>query len=168
MSQPVLAISLFFHLLATVFWIGGLVILTVLVWPETRRILEGSPGLYKLLSRLRTRFMPISNMALGVLIVTGLFQMTADPNYDGMLQFDNTWSQVMFAKHLVIAGMVISGLLLQYAVVPELERVSLLVQAGKGDPASWARLRRREIQLTWLNVGLGVLVLGFSAWAASI
>jgi uncharacterized membrane protein len=34
MSQPILAISLFFHLLATVFWIGGLVTLTVLVWPE--------------------------------------------------------------------------------------------------------------------------------------
>lgn len=168
MSQPVLAISLFFHLLATVFWIGGLVILTVLVWPETRRILEESPALYKLLNRLRSRFMPISNMALGVLIVTGLFQMTADPNYDGVLQFDNIWSQVMLVKHLTIVGMVVSGLLLQYAVSPALERVSLLVQAGKGSTADWARLRRREILLTRVNVGLGLLVLGFSAWATSI
>lgn len=168
MSQPILAISLFFHLLATVFWIGGLVILTVLVWPESRRVLEGTPGIYQMLRRLRGRFMPISNMALGVLIVTGLFQMTADPNYDGVLQFDNIWSQVMLGKHLTILVMVIAGLSLQYLVAPELERVSLLLLAGKGDRETWTRLRRREVRLTWLNVGLGMLVLMFSAWATSI
>jgi uncharacterized membrane protein len=131
-------------------------------------MLEGVPVLYGMLSRLRNRFMPISNLALVVLVVTGLFQMTADPNYDGVLQFDNIWSQVMLAKHLVIIGMIVCGLLLQYAVAPALERASLLAQAGKGDADQWRKLRRREVQLTWVNVGLGLLVLMFSAWATSI
>lgn len=168
MSQSLLAVSLFFHLLATVVWVGGLLVITVLVWPAARRVLQDTPPLYTFLARLRSRFFPISNLALGVLIVTGLSQMTADPNYDGLLLFDNTWSQVMLAKHIVIAGMVLAGVMLQYIVAPALERATLLAERGKGDPVAYARLRRRETVLTWVNVGLGVLVLAFSAWAGSI
>jgi uncharacterized membrane protein len=154
--------------MSTVVWIGGLVILSILVFPEARRALENQPALYTLLTGLRKRFAPMSNLALAVLIVTGLTQMSLDPNYDGVLQITNTWSVVMLLKHLTIGGMVLCGLVLQYGVVPALERVSLLVERGKGDPAEWARLRRREVQLTWVNVILGVGVLVFSAWAGSL
>jgi hypothetical protein len=155
-------------MVATVVWVGGLVILALLVWPETRRILASSPALYALLTRLRKRFFPLANLSLAVLIVTGLFQMTADPNYEGMLTFDNEWSRAMLFKHIAFVGMVVCGLLLQFGVVPALERASLLAERGRGDPAEWERLRRREVRLTWLNVGLGVLVLAFTAWATAL
>ncbi|MCS7070690.1 MAG: CopD family protein [Anaerolinea sp.] len=168
MSQSLLAVSLFFHFLATVVWIGGIITLAVLVWPEARRVLQEHPPLYAFLSRLRRRFFPVSNFALVVLIVTGLSQMTADPNYTGVLELDNEWSRVMLLKHLAIAGMAISGLILQYGVIPALETATLLAERGKGDPAVYARLRRREVRLTWINVVLGIAVLGFSAWAGSL
>ncbi|MBZ0301428.1 MAG: CopD family protein [Anaerolineae bacterium] len=168
MSQSILAVSLFFHLIATVVWIGGLVILTVLVWPETRRILAENPGVYSLLTRLRRRFLPLTNLSLAVLIVTGLFQMTADPNYEGVLQFGNDWSRAILLKHLAVGGMVICGVALQFWVAPALERASLLVERQKGDPDEWARLHRLEVRLTWINVALGVLVLGFTAWATAL
>jgi uncharacterized membrane protein len=164
----ILAISFFFHLIATVVWIGGLVIMTVLVWPEMRRSLENNPALFSLLTRLRRRFVPLSNFSLVVLVVTGLAQMTANPNYDGMLVIDNDWSRAMLLKHLSIAGMVVCGLVLQYGVAPALERASLLAERGKGDASEWERLRRREVRLTWLNVLLGVAVLAFTAWATAI
>jgi uncharacterized membrane protein len=167
-SQSSLAISLFFHLLATVVWIGGLVILTVLVWPESRRVLAENPALYTFLTRLRKRFMPLTHLSLAVLLVTGLFQMTADPNYEGVLQFTNEWSQVILLKHLALGGMVICGVALQFWVVPALERVSLLRERNRGDAQEWTRLRRYEVRLTWINVILGVLVLGFTAWATAI
>lgn len=167
--QPLyLALSYFAHLIATVVWIGGLVILTVLVWPETKRVLEDSPALYRLLSRLRQRFVPLSNFSLVVLVLTGFVQMSADVNYDGVLKFDNDWSRVLLAKHIAIIGMVICGLLLQYTVSPALERASMLRERGKGDSGEWEQLRRREVRLTWLNLLLGVAVLGFTAWATAI
>ncbi len=168
MSQSTLVISLFFHLVATVIWIGGLVVLTLLVWPETRRILAENPGVYSLLTRLRKRFLPLTNLSLAVLIVTGLFQMTADPNYEGVLQFANEWSRAMLLKHIAVGGMVVCGAGLQFWVAPALERTSLLAERSKGDPAEWARLHRLEVRLTWLNVFLGVLVLAFTAWATAI
>lgn len=168
MSPSLLAVSYFFHLVATVVWIGGLVILVLLVWPEARRILSEQPALYGLLSRLRKRFYPLSNFSLVVLLATGMIQMPADEHYDGLLQFDNEWSRVILLKHLAFAGMVICGLVLQYGVAPALERASLLAERGKGDPAEWGRLRQREIRLTWINVVLGVLVLAFTAWATAL
>jgi uncharacterized membrane protein len=168
LSPLLLAISLFFHLLATVIWIGGLVIMTILVWPEMRRVLEPNAPLYQLLTRLRRRFGPLSNFSLVVLVLTGLSQMTANPNYDGFLQIDNDWSRAMLLKHLAIVGMVICGVVLQYGVTPALERASLLLERGKGDAVEWERLRRREIRLTWVNVILGIAVLGFTAWATAL
>ncbi len=168
MPLSTLALSYFFHLVATVFWIGGLALLVILVWPETRRALEGSPALYQLLTRMRRRFLPLSNLSLAVLIVTGLIQMTGDPNYEGVLQFANEWSRVILLKHIAIAGMVICGLVLQLWVAPALERAALLAEHGKDNPAEWSRLHRAEVRLTWINLGLGVLVLAFTAWATAL
>jgi uncharacterized membrane protein len=167
-DSTIFAISLFFHLLATAIWVGGLLITTMLVWPEMRRVLETNTALYTLLSRLRKKFTPMSNLALAVLITTGLIQMSLDPNYDGFMTFDNTWSRVMLMKHIVIIVMVIVGLVLQNAVFPALERTTLLIERQKADEAAYEALRRREIRLTWLNVILGVCVLGLSAWAGSL
>jgi uncharacterized membrane protein len=171
MSSETLALSLFVHLSATALWIGGLFITMILVWPSVRRSLEDSPALYRLLSRLRQRFYPISNLCLAALIVTGLFQMTASPNYDGFLNFDNTWSKIMLAKHILIGFMALTGLLLQYAVAPALERQSLLLEKGKGGESTsqqFAQSRQREIWLTWLNALLGLAVLAMSAALGAI
>lgn len=167
-QNTILAISLFFHLVATAVWIGGLIVTTLLVWPEVRQTLQNTPALNTLLQRLRKRFTPFSNLSLAVLIVTGMFQMSLNENYNGMLDLSNQWSMVIFLKHIVIVLMVISGVALQYGVFPALERTSLLIEHNKGDVSEWERLRRREVRLTWLNAGLGILVLGFSAWAGSL
>ena len=55
MSQSLLALSLFFHISATVLWIGGLLLTVLLVWPEVQRTLADQPKLYAMLSRWRTR-----------------------------------------------------------------------------------------------------------------
>lgn len=168
MSPSVLAISYFFHLIATIVWIGGLVVLTIMVLPEARRVLGANPAFYTLLSRLRRRFFPLTNLSLAVLVVTGLIQMSGDSHYDGVLQFTNDWTRVILLKHIAVLGMFVCGLAIQYFVAPELERATLLVERQKGDPAELERLRRREARLTWVNVGLGVLVLGFTAWATAL
>jgi uncharacterized membrane protein len=167
-TNTILALSYFFHLIATVVWVGGLVILGVLVWPEARRALAEKPELYRFLARLRSRFMPLTHFSLVVLVVTGLFQMTGDTNYDGMLQFTNEWTRVILLKHVAVGGMLICGLALQFGVMPALERASLLAERGKDNPEEWERLRRREARLTWINIGLGALVLAFTAWATAL
>lgn len=167
-QSTILAISLFFHLLATAVWVGGLIITSLLIWPELRRTLENTPTLYSVLNRLRKRFTPWGNLSLAVLIVTGMFQMSLDENYGGFLEVSNQWSVVILLKHIAIGGMIVSGIILQYGTAPALERTTLLLEHGKGDPTEWQALRRRETRLTAFNMVLAVLVLGFSAWAGSL
>lgn len=167
--QPLyLALSYFAHLIATVIWIGGLVTLTVFVWPETKRVLADNPAVYDFLTRLRKRFVPLTNFSLVVLVFTGFIQMSANKYYDGFMKLDNDWTRLMLLKHIAIAGMVVCGLILQYSVTPALERASLLRERGKGDAADWEKLRRREVRLTWLNMVLGLAVLGFTAWMTAL
>ncbi|MEM9952306.1 MAG: CopD family protein [Chloroflexota bacterium] len=171
MSDEILALSLFVHLTSTAIWIGGLLMTMILVYPEVTRVLQGSPALYQFLSRLRQRFYPISNLSLVALIVTGSFQMTADEYYDGLLTFDNAWSQIMLVKHIVIVVMAVVGLVLQYGVAPALERNSLLLEKGKGQNTTetdFAQLRQREVILTWTLGLLGLVILGLSAWLGAL
>lgn len=168
MSQAALAISLFFHILATVVWIGGIFLITFLVIPQLNSALADQPALQQLLLRLRKRFAQISNLALAVLVLTGLLQMTADPHYDGLLQLDNDWSRVLLLKHLLIIIMAVLGVVLQLSVAPALERSSLLLQRGKGDDSELRRLRRKEQRLSLLVALLALLILAASAWLVSI
>ncbi|MBK8022234.1 MAG: CopD family protein [Chloroflexi bacterium] len=168
MSPSTLAISYFFHLVATVFWLGGLVIMVLLVLPTARQLVADQPLLYALLNRLRRRFVPLSNLSLAVLVATGLIQMSGDPNYDGLLTFDNEWSRVMLLKHFAIIGMVVCMLFAQLTVAPALDRALLLLEKGKQEPAAMAKLHRDETRLTWINVGLSMVVLLFTAWATAL
>ncbi len=168
MTEAARTLSLFCHIAATVIWIGGLLLITLLVLPELNRALAEQPTLYRLLRRLRKRFTIVGNLALAVLVVTGLLQMSADPNYKGMLQFNNRWSQVLLLKHILIIAMAGMGLALQFGVAPALERASLLLERGKGDADAWRRLRRREGRLTALVTVLALLILATSAWLTAI
>jgi hypothetical protein len=85
-----------------------------------------------------------------------------------VLNFSNDWSRLILLKHIAIIGMVVCGLVIQMGITPALERLSLLLERGKGDPAEYERLRRREVRLTWVNIVFALLVLAFTAWATSL
>lgn len=168
MSEAALTLSLFFHIAATVIWIGGILLITFLVVPELNRALTEQPALHQLLTRLRVRFTIVGNLALTVLIVTGLLQMSTDPNYEGLLRFSNRWSQALLLKHVLIIVMALCGLLLQFAVAPALERASLLRRRGLDERDEWARLQLRERRLTIVIAMLALAILAASAWLTAI
>lgn len=168
MSPSLLAVSVFFHIVSTLVWVGGLLFMTIFVWPEVQRVLADNPALYRILSRLRKRFMPATNLALVVLIITGLTQMVGDPNYGGTLVFDNDWSKIILVKHGLLVIMVALGVLLQFGVIPALERATLLAERGKDSEDQWSRLRRRERWLTSASLLLGLAIIALSTWAAAL
>jgi uncharacterized membrane protein len=161
-----LTISYFIHLIATVVWLGGLLIFSLLVFPEARRTVTNHNENRQLLLNLQKRFRPIANLSLVALLGTGLIQMSADTNYEGLLVIENTWSVAMFLKHIAFGGMIVVLLLLQFGVIPALERATIL--ANKRKPNELDQLLTREVRLTWLQMGLGGLVLIFTAVATAL
>jgi uncharacterized membrane protein len=162
-----ISLSFFFHLVATVAWIGGLVTLAVIVQPVLNHVVTDARERARLNEAVFKRFQPIANLSLIVLILTGMVQMSTNRFYKGFLQFDNAWAQAILLKHLVIIGMVALAALITFSVQPALRRNALLVANGVADEAESARLQRQQIRLTRINLVLSVLVLFFTAIASA-
>jgi uncharacterized membrane protein len=173
MTFWILVVSYWFHLLATVIWLGGLSLMLLVAWPALRRgTLADNHWL-----ALQQRFMPWANGSLIVLLITGFVQMTNDPNYTGFLQIDGLWAGAMLLKHLAFGGMVIIGVYVQWVLYPAMERLKLL---GEKRPSPQAQnkssflqseqeaLTQREIRLLRLNLLCAVAILFCTAVATAV
>jgi uncharacterized membrane protein len=164
-SAPFLAISIAYwlHMLATVAWIGGLVSLILIVLPAAKRVLEANS--YTLfLAQIQRRLDPLGWLSLAMLLGTGLFQMSSNPNYQGVLNISSRWASAIFIKHIIFIGMVGVSAYLTWGLLPALRRISLLRAKGQ-DPEELNNLERRESLLLRLNLVLGIAILGLTALA---
>lgn len=160
-----LTIAYWLHMLATVVWLGGLAALSLIILPAARKSLEPAAQ-SKLLAQIQARFQPVGWFSLAILAVTGMFQMSAHPAYQGFLAIDSSWAAAILIKHLVIGLMVLAAGYMTWGVLPALQRSALMLAAGKQvDAAQIDRLRRREIAILRVNLALSVVVLLLTAWA---
>ena len=119
-------------MLATVVWIGGLAALTLLVLPAARKTLDA--GAYaNLLKAIQRRLDPLGWICLLILAVTGMFQMSASPNYQGFLEIGSRWAAAILIKHLVFFAMILVSGYLTWGLLPRLQRLALLPGARAGN-----------------------------------
>lgn len=161
----VLALVYWLHMVATVTWIGGLTALAWVVLPAAQRSLN--PDAYqKLLADFRPRLQRLGWFSLAVLTVTGMFQMSAHPAYQGFLAITNSWAVAILLKHIVIGGLVVISAYLTWGLVPALQRLALLQAAGADTPSGQVeRLQRVERRLLNLSLLLSLVILAFTALA---
>jgi uncharacterized membrane protein len=158
-----LSLAYWLHMLATLAWIGGLTTLALFILPIARHLL--TPGDYiNLMEKLQRRLNPLAWISLAVLLATGMFQMSASPQYQGLLAINNRWAAAILIKHILFLVMVgVSGYLTWW-LMPELRR-TVMLQSGKGNQPDMAHLHRREEWIIRLNLLLGILILGLTALA---
>lgn len=165
MTTPAWALSLIYwlHMLATVAWIGALSTLAILVLPAARQALEAE-AYAALLQKVRRRLDSLGWLCLVLLAGTGLFQMSANPNYQGFLSVTNRWALAILLKHLLFLAMAVVSAYLTWGLLPNLQRLALRLAQGQEVPGS-QRLWRQEATLIRLNLVLGVFVLALTAVA---
>lgn len=164
-SIPYWALSLAYwlHMLATVAWLGGLVALVVLVLPLARRILDAD-NYVVFLEQVQRRLDPLGWLSLAVLLATGLFQLSANPSYEGFLSISNRWAVAILIKHILFFGMIAVSAYLTWGVLPSLRRVGM--KRAKGiDTEEVEKLQKRETLLLRIILILGILILGLTSLA---
>ena len=160
-----LAISYWIHLLATIVWLGGIIVMVFIAWPALQ---QGSLADNQWLS-IQRRSQPWINASLVILLVTGFYQMTSDPNYTGFLSVDSTWAWAILLKHIAYGVMVVITILVQATIYPAMSRLSLLAdQRPELAAAEGEKLQRQEIHLLRINLICAVLVLLFTAIATAV
>ena len=165
MSTPpswVMAIFFWLPMLATVTWIGSLAAINLLVLPASTRTLKLADQL-SFIAALQKRLEPLAWFSMGLLVVTGLFQMSANPHYDGFLSTSTQWSLAILVKHGLAAVMAVVSAIQTWEVLPAIHRTLLKKENAK--PDELAKLQRRETILLRVNLLLSALILGATAFA---
>ena len=165
MSTPpswVMAIFFWLHMLATVTWIGSLAAINLLVLPASTRTLKLADQL-SFIAALQKRLEPLAWFSMGLLVVTGLFQMSANPHYDGFLSTSTQWSLAILIKQGLAAVMAVVSAIQTWEVLPAIHRT--LMKKENAKPDELVKLQRREINLLRMNLVLSVLILGATAFA---
>ena len=157
-TAPYWALALLFwiHMLATAAWVGSLVAMAVLVLPAAGRALEPADRL-SLVEQVRVRLEPVTWLSVSILIVTGLFQMSVNPHYNGFLSTSGQWSLAMLAKHSLVGALVAVSAVHSWDALPSLRRA--LLQKPKLHEDEIGRLQRREANLLRVSIALAALVL---------
>jgi uncharacterized membrane protein len=158
MTPPAWVIALLYwlHMLATVAWVGSLVAVSILVLPASARTLK-LPDRLTFISALQKRLEPIAWFCMGLLAVTGLFQMSLNEHYNGFLSISTQWSLAMLTKHILSLAMAVVSAILTWEVLPAIQRT--LLQKNKAKEQELARLDRQEIILLYTNITLSTLIL---------
>ncbi len=165
-TPPVWALALTFwlHFLATVAWVGSVIAISVLILPAARQSLRPVEQL-ALLSAIQKRLEPLAWFCLGLLIATGLFQLSANPHYNGFLNTSNQWSIAILIKHVLVIVMIVVTAIQTWEVLPAIRRALMRRERLEEDEAEVKRLQKREERLLRLNFILSLLILGATALA---
>lgn len=165
-TPPTWAVALVFwlHMLATVTWLGGLASIAIFVLPAARRVLEPADQL-ALIDGIQRRLEPVAWFCLATLIVTGLFQLSVNPHYDGFLSTSGQWSLAILTKHTLVVIMIVVSAIQTWEVLPAIRRGLVRLEKGLMDDKEVKRLQKREILLLRLNIGLSILILAATAFA---
>lgn len=102
MTQFFISISVWLHALATVVFIGHFVLLAGIYIPA---LSQNGPALSEISKRSRSWLYA----SLLVFIITGIYLMLVDPNYQGVGNFGNFWAVMMLVKHILIGIMIGMG-----------------------------------------------------------
>jgi len=158
-----LALTYWLHLLATVTWVGSLAAISFLILPAMQRSLKPETQLI-FIEAMQKRLEPIAWFSMSLLVLTGLFQMSVNPHYDGFLSISTQWSVAILTKHLLGIVMVVVSAIQTWEVIPAIRRA--IVKSKKSNNADELEaLRRREILLLRMNFGLSILILLATSFA---
>jgi len=171
MGVILLSLSHFFHLLATVVWIGGMVMILLVILPGAKAALESAPTVGRLMKDIARRFTPMANISILVLIVTGIAITYQERNFSGFLDFNHTWPAVMFLKHSFVALMIIIHFYRGLILNPKIGKLS--AQADKSQkssaiPSPVGKLQKFSLNLVKTNLALGMIVLLLTAISSSL
>lgn len=148
----VFAIVTFLHDLFTAVWVGGLIVLGLVVMPSARKVLGMGPQTKKLMEAIQKRMSVLVYVSIVGLWLTGVLLSRRSPASQGLFQFGNPYATVLAFKHLLVLLMVAVALLRSLA----LRRVSGPTQ------------ERLKAGLLFLNIALGILVLILSGFSAAL
>ncbi|MBI5893919.1 MAG: DUF4149 domain-containing protein [Deltaproteobacteria bacterium] len=149
MSDLILIIFYWLHLLATVVWIGGIIFILFIAIPSSKQVLGAEAG--KLMGEISKRFTPLANYSIFLLVITGVALAGFNKQFSGIRLFENNWTATLFLKCILVFGMVIIHFYRGLMLTPRIGKTESASEKGS--------LQKLSLNLVKVNFGFGMLVL---------
>ncbi|MBD3190856.1 MAG: hypothetical protein GF308_09445 [Candidatus Heimdallarchaeota archaeon] len=155
MANPIIfGLVRFLHDLFTVIWIGGLVSMSLVIIPTLRKKVEQNMEREQLMGSMKKKLSILVYISIVGLIITGILLSKRAPDYTRPFGFNNTYSILVSVKHLLMIPMVIIAI-----------GKSLILDRLANQTETLKKIR---VLLIFVNLVLGIAVLGLSGFSAAI
>ena len=141
----------FFHLLATVVWIGGMFYMDLILMPSLAKIDPGERG--KLMGIIAKKFTIAAWSAIIVIIITGILKTPSNMYFDT----SDEYGTYLFIKHVLVIGAIIVGLIITLVIVPKLKQST--PKPGERPSEEFISYSKKIEHLSKTNLILGILIL---------
>jgi uncharacterized membrane protein len=157
-----LSVVNWFHLVATVVWIGGIFLTVTAISTAAKQSLE-PPAMGRFMNSFLKRFRVLAFVSIGVLVVTGVFMMLWNKLYAGGMDFGNPWVLFVVLKHVFVLILIILCVYSLQGISPKIERLG-----AKGPSPKLAKLQKLQMRIGVTNMVLGLIILAFTAITGAI
>lgn len=168
-----LTVITFLHDLFTVVWVGGLITTGIAVLPAVKKQFGMSPQTRQLMQAVQRKLRVMVYISIVGLFATGMLMLRRNPQFHGLLTWDDSYSTILALKHLLVILMVAIALMRSLVVGRIQVQPGASVDGppqGVGSPKQKVASRKDKISalLLLINIILGIGVLLFSAAAAAL
>ena len=155
MNPVVIVIVKFLHDLFTAVWIGGLLLITLTLFPALKKTLGHSAETEKIMDAVMMKQGKLVVLAVIVLTLTGILLARSSGNVTGLMRFDSQYASLLSIKHILMIVMVV---------------VAFSRLFGFRGLASQPNKDRKKLSLLLLHLNtlVGVAVLFLSAMTATM
>lgn len=145
------------HLLATVAWIGGIVINMLVLSPAAKESLE-PPMMMRLWGAVMKKFRKMVYVCMAVFVGTGIVMMIMNSGYSSSFDFGDTWTLFLVIKHVAVIVLIIMAIYMLQSVFPKLAKL-----AAKGPSPELAKADKLQKRIGATNLILAVIILACTA-----
>ena len=144
----------FFHLLATVIWIGGAIYINIVLIPSLDAIDPSQRG--KLMGVAAKRFMVLAWSSIAILIITGIILTYQEIAGD----LTKVAELAMIIKHVIVVLMIVIGFIMTWILTPKSHK--LAPKPKEKPPQNFLKVQNNLQFFGQVNMILGILVLIFT------
>ena len=147
------AVFMWFHLTATIVWLGGITFILLVAIPSARQVLRGEAG--GVMGEVTRRFTPMANFSILFLFLSGIILMAINGYISGDF-LKGERGTAMLLKILLFLLMAGVHFFRGKVLAPRIAKTQ-----SDGEKV---RLQKLSLNLVWLNFGTGLAVLLLSAF----
>ncbi len=156
MKELLTVALMWFHLTATIIWLGGIAFILLIAIPSAKQVLRGEAG--GLMGEVTRRFTPMANLAILFLILSGIFLMAINGNISGEV-LKGGYGTAMLLKLLLFLLMAGVHFFRGKVLAPRIAKTQ-----SDGEKV---RIQKLSLNLVWLNFGSGLAVILLSAFVGA-